>query len=533
MRRARRNGKSRRPKWEILCLLCFPHAVLAQRVEVVSALEQVFPTAAPRGASSAQLEAARGEWEPFQIVVTGPLRGVRAQATGPFRPRLYRVGLVDVKVPSSVEGRAGRWPDPLIPDIDDFAGEQRNAFPFDVPAGEARAIWVDIWVPRQATAGVHRGKVRVEAAGWSAEVPVEVRVHDFALPATSSLPVTFGITGNAVPDLRSYSLLALRHRISLHGGSMEPAPMVAGQVDFRAYDAEVGPFLDGTADSGGPADGARWTAVDLRVPYRLAGAAREDYVRQLVAHFRARGWLDRLFDYTWDEPADGQLPAVRARAAFLHRIAPEIPRLVTKEWTPRLSGAVDIWCPTVNYLDDKPENSSPPPREKYPRLWWYQACMSHGCDIVGGEYFRGWPSLVIDAPAVSHRVLEWLTFVYDVGGELYYNTVEARDPWSDARLHGGNGDGTLFYPGTPARIGGHSQVPVGSIRLALVREGLEDYEYLRAFQDRFGRAAALALARKVARRTFDWEHDPRVLYRVRHEIAAALDGLRASAADHK
>jgi hypothetical protein len=522
-----KKGNRRRLPWELLCLLFLPRAALAQRVEVVSALEQVMPSAAPRGEKSARLEAARGEWEPFQIVVSGPARDVRAQAAGPFKPRLYRVGLVDLKVPSSVEGHAGRWPDPLIPDVDDFAGEKRNAFPFDVPAGEARAIWVDIWVPRQATPGVHRGKIRVEGTGFAAEVPVELRVHDFTLPATSSLPVTFGITGNAVHDLRAYSLLALRHRISLHGGSMEPAPMVAGKVDFRGYDAEVGPFLDGTADPGGPAEGARWTAIDLRVPYRLTGAARADYVRQVVAHFRAHRWLDRLFDYTWDEPADKQLPELRARAEFLHQVAPEIPRLVTKEWTPRLVGAVDIWCPTVNYVDDKPENSTQPPREKYPRVWWYQACMSHGCDIVGGSYFTGWPSLVIDAPAVSHRVLEWLTFVYDVGGELYYNTVEARDPWSEAHLHGGNGDGTLLYPGTPARIGGRTEVPVGSVRLALVREGLEDYEYLRAFQDRFGRAAALALARKVARRTFDWEHDPRVLYLVRHEIATALDGLSA------
>jgi hypothetical protein len=514
-----------------LCLLLtlVSPPVSAERVEVVSPLVQVFPTDPPRGEKSARLEAARGEWEPFQIVVRAgerPLRGVRARAHGPFQPRLYRVGLVEVKTPSSNEGHPGLWPDPLIPDVDDYAGEQRNAFPFDVPAGEARAIWVEVFVPRDAPAGLQVGRVELLAQGWSATVPVELRVRDFSLPPSSSLPVTFGITGNAVHDLRRYSLAALRHRISLHGGSMEPAAMVGGAVDFRAYDAEVGPFLDGKADPGGPAEGARWTAIDLRVPARLSGPAREQYVRQVVAHFRARGWLDRLFDYTWDEPSDAQLPELLARAERLHRVAPEIPRLVTKEWTPKLAGAVDIWCPTVNYLDDKPENSRPPPRSVYRRLWWYQACMSHGCDIVGGDYFRGWPSLAIDAPAISHRIQEWLTYVYDVGGELYYNTVEAYgklDPWQDSHLHGGNGDGTLFYPGRPDRIGGRTEVPVESIRLKLVREGLEDYEYLKAYEARLGRAAAEAMARRLVRRTFEWEHDPAALYRVRQELAAGLE----------
>jgi hypothetical protein len=222
-----------------------------------------------------------------------------------------------------------------------------------------------------------------------------------------------------------------------------------------------------------------------------------------------------------------QLGALRAKAELVHRVAPEIPRLVTRQLTPELAGSVDLWCPTVNYLDDKPENSTQPLRKSYSRLWWYQACMSHGCDIIGGRYFSGWPSLAIDAPAVSHRILEWLTFAYDVGGELYYNTVEAYldggDPWRDSRRHGGNGDGTLFYPGRPDRIGGRTEVPVESIRLKLVREGLEDYEYLRLYQSRFGREAAQAMAHKLVRRTFDWEHDPSVLFRVRREIAAALD----------
>ena len=67
-------------------------------------------------------------------------------------------------------------------------------------------------------------------------------------------------------------------------------------------------------------------------------------------------------------------------------------------------------------------------------------------------------------------------------GELYYSMDEAfarkPDVWKDVNLYSGNGDGTLFYPGRPQIIGGTKQIPIESIRLKLIREGLEDYEYL-------------------------------------------------------
>ena len=527
----------------------------------VGPMVQVFPSTVPAGEPEARLEAARGEWEPFQIVVHaagGALHGVRADA-GALRgagelaaPRLYRVEYLDVKTPSSIEGHPGPWPDALVPDVDAYAGEKRHAFPFDVPAGETRAIWVEFFVPASATPGSYRGSVRVSADGRAATtVPIELTVHKFALPKSSSLPVTFGFAAGAIakahPGLSpaanaklvdEYEVALLRHRISAHGGSNEPAPWrtVDGKlvIDWAPYDAEVAPFLDGTADRGGPADGARWTAFDFRVPAKLHGAERAEYATKLAAHLRARGWLDRVFDYTFDEPSEDKYDEVRRRADEIHRAVPSLPRLVTRMLDPRLVGAVDIWCPIVNLVDDKPGNSQAPPRAAYDarekrgeHIWWYQACMSHGCNIVGGSYFTGWPSYAVDAPAMSHRIFEWLTYRYRIGGELYYDTVEAyaagKDPWRDQLLFGGNGDGTLFYPGRARTLGGTHDFPVESVRLQLIREGLEDYEYLRLYAKVAGEKAAAALAASIAPKTYQWEHDAGRLYAARHKMAEAID----------
>ena len=168
-----------------------------------------------------------------------------------------------------------------------------------MPAGETRAIWVELFVPTSATPGTYHGRVRVTADGHRATtIPLELLVHRFALPKSASLPVTFGFSAGAVakahPGLSAaatrrlveqYEVALLRHRISAQGGTMEPAPWTAANgrvtIDWAPYDAEVGPFLDGTADRGGPAEGARWTAFDFRVPQKLQGAERADYAQKL------------------------------------------------------------------------------------------------------------------------------------------------------------------------------------------------------------------------------------------------------------
>ena len=58
---------------------------------------------------------------------------------------------------------------------------------------------------------------------------------------------------------------------------------------------------------------------------------------------------------------------------------------------------------------------------------------------------------MIDAPPVANRILQWLAWKYEIEGELYFSMNEAfgrgGDPWDSVSMFGGNGDGTLFYPG--------------------------------------------------------------------------------------
>jgi hypothetical protein len=496
--------------------LFFGTAALATTLGVALPTDKVRPGFPVPDAAEASLDVARGGIEAFQIVVHADgsaVSGVSATASDLVGPgtipasevRLYRVGLYTVVTPSNSEGARGEWPDPLIPDVDTVAGEHRNAFPFDVPAGESRAIWVDVRVSADVPAGVYTGEVDVDGIG---NVPITLRVHDVAVPATSSLVSAFGMGwdracvahegsydacgGDAGIERyhTMYAAFALDYRVTL-SSVVYYGP---DGDDWSRFDRVYSPLLDGTAPTWTP--GAKLTSIQLMTEFPATIASWSD-------HFAAMGWKDRLFQYTCDEPPNGcSFADIPDRAALAH--AEGIRTLATTDIANidqhGLADDIDIAVPIVNYVDEK---DGPDRRDEYEpflsregtSLWWYQSCMSHGCG--GGEttdpYFTGWPSMMIDASGVQNRAFEWLSFRDRIAGELYFATDDHLvTAWDDQFAYGGNGDGTLFYPGRPDIIGGSTDVPVASQRLALIRAGMEDYELLAALEARGGDDAAYA-----------------------------------------
>ncbi len=537
------------------------------------ALEKVRPGDSPPShpQKSVSISAARNEFEPFQIVfhaVSQNIDGVDVEIADLLGPKgavigrqnaaIYFEAALDLKTPSTIQDRTGEWPDPLIPRIDRYYGERRNAFPFKLSDGRNQAIWIEIYVPPSAPDGDYAGDVQVSFQGRRQfSIPVKLRVWNFTLPSTSSLPNSFGLNGisalhqhlgkytsdrDAFAFTHLYQKAALWHRISAHGASMTPPPFTRHgdevSIDWTRYDEEAGPFLDGKVfKDSEPLFGAKATSVDLRTNN---SAGTDDlkvlYWREFARHFREKGWIDRLFFYVWDEPSAEETGDVLRKAKLAHEADRSIPNLVTASLNPRWADAIDIWAPLINCFE---------PRDGFPaycrtladrgeyeteirkgkRLWWYQSCASHGCNTVGGDYFSGWPSYMIDASPVANRIMEWMSFKYGIQGELYFNMTEGfrkkTQPWENVNLFGGNGDGTLFYPGLPGRIGGKSDIPVESIRLKLIREGLEDYEYLHLLNNELAAGTVNSLVRK----TYDFEHDPVKLYAARQKMGEALSSF--------
>lgn len=547
----------------------FPRDGASLRYGVFPATKKIRPFLSVGRRKTITIKAARNEYESFQISIAGPAAITDAEPgplKGPVtipsrRIKIFREGLVKIRRVSNHDGAKGWWPDPLIPKRDVFAGETRNAFPMDIPAGENRTIWVDVFVPPKTPAGKYSGVILLSGRDFeTVRVAYTLVVWDFTLPSVSSLPTAFGFSGwdvlpghfsnrdehydDIVPLSVKYSDAALMHRITLDGAFNEDWSLYGEMpIDFKSFDRTWAPFIEGRNLPYG-LKRARMTSA--RIPeYGSNDSEITAYWVDFASHFKARGWFDILFDYTFDEPGDSDdYEVIKKRARLVHQAVPDLRVLVTTDIQEAARHGVidqiDLWVPIINFMHGKPyqicwsteyEGNQ---RALYDallsqgrELWWYQSCMSHGCTGTppGDRCESDYPSYMIDFPAVMNRMMSWMSFFYDIHGELYFDTVFAYEhgkPWEDTFYFGGNGDGTLFYPGRPDKIGGTTHIPVASIRLKMIREGMEDYEYMKILEKAGLRKTVLSEIKKVIKTAFNYSHLHSKLLNIRNRLARLI-----------
>ena len=248
--------------------------------------------------ATVRLSAARGEFEPVQVVLRPrrALTGLTASmsdfsgdvATIPASAvDILRVGYVYVHTPTDAQGAVGWWPDPLPP-LD---------APVDVAAGQNQPLWLRVRVPREAAPGEYTGMLSLTADGWSAEAPVSLRVYDFEMPERRSMVATMGLgtgeiwryhhlqTDEQRREVFDRYMQSFRdHRIDpyscwLDGPRTEVVGIAwnGGEVQ-AADDAPEGTHVLHVVDDSDTANPAAVTTatmpVDRERPYRLSFAAR-------------------------------------------------------------------------------------------------------------------------------------------------------------------------------------------------------------------------------------------------------------------
>jgi hypothetical protein len=537
-------------------------AAPSMQVWVVSDTVRV-PQTAPAGhGASASLYGARNETVSFQIMVRAngdPISDVvprpsRLTARGGHAipassVHLYRETYQNVTTPSDSAGQKGIWPDGLIPiGRDPIVGEVRNGAPFTVAAGRTQGVWVDLSIPPGQPAGAYTGTITLSSAKRPPRsVPVRLTVWSFSLPVQPSLPTAFGFdtwdayrghfgstwdTARIERLTNLYSEAALQMRLSMYGIDVS-APDYAynsssgriPRIDWSTFDATAVPAYDGKLD---PLH-RRFTARALPVPDNLSDPTHnhnaEDvaFWRAVAAHYAARRWLSRSYLYYDDEPSSAaDFATARLHAQLLHRANPHLRFLLTTHYRADLAGTVNIWTPIINEIDTPGNPSMATYRRRQAagdQVWWYDSDSSAD---------RGqWPDMFTDHPAMNQRIMAWMTWRYGLQGFLYYDTVYAyprTNPWSNVYEFGTNGDGTLFYPGKPSVIGGRTDIPCFSIRLLLIRQSLQDYEYMHLLAQRGRRALVDSLVRSVVRSSSDFDHDPSRLLHARLVMGQALNG---------
>lgn len=490
------------------------------QVWATGSLERIHPEDPARPNQPLELFAARGETESFQIVLWGPkgikgaslevseLRGSGDAVIGQNHLTLYRQHYVQVWEPSPSSDAtnrsqgAGWYPDALIP----FSapGGRYKAIPVDVNPGRNQPFWVDVSVPRNAVPGQYSGTYRVTAQNGTLEGSLRLTVWNFELPQRPSL-LSFVPLWNT--KTKAARLELLKHR--LMPGRVEPTEVRELVNDYGLNSIDLG----------------FWSGANAQI----CRARPAPPVAELAAARAARQSDVPIYNFAFDELdvcPNSLLPEIRAWANNLR--AANVLHLSTLHPRPELledgngRPLVDIFAINAEtYEEARRTGLWEAAQAKGSSFWYYTALFNRKTPYA--------PQWLLDYSPLNWRISSGF-FAYNLGfsGILgwaadFYDTGRGQDPWTDVRYFNAgrayNGDGLWFYPGREVGLPG-SIVP--SIRAKWLRDGIEDYEYLKLLRERGLSLRVGTVAEEMARSMRDWQRDPAQLESARRRIGEAL-----------
>lgn len=503
------------------------------------------------------LEGVRGEHLPFQVVVSTPERLVEniwiepiRLMSGPNRIgtehiRQFLMPLVNVYAATQDHGRSGRWPDPLVPLVEPFDMK----FYWYSQKTNQQSVWIDVAIPFDQSPGIYRGEIAVSVGGEErATISIEVVVHDLQLPRKRDFPVHVGLYENHIarvhgvePDSNEFRAVfdryldyLLEHRCDPRTSPGFSGHMEKGKYRLTAHRPDLEKrFLDGGRLQYWISPVPIGVPRPADVPFPLDYQQRvREHVAQVIEHSRQAGWYEQLgFHLPVDEPNSADdYRAARHWASLVKSVEDQVPVAITEQPNPEnsdwgsLQEHIDAWMINGNYLTGE-RASIESVRKRGDQLFWYVSC----------DQLFPQPNLYIDREAADPRIIPWIAWRYDLTGFLYWNGTywgEVLNPWRDpitwktlpCNLPAA-GEGSLFYPGNLVRrFAGQPNVagPIGSIRLKLLREGLEERALLQMLTEKIGRPAVETLIGPVCRDIRHFSRDPNELDRVRKRVIEAL-----------
>jgi hypothetical protein len=425
-------------------------------------------------ASGIRMVAARGEFEPAVLALrasgAAPL-SLESVTVAPFAD-LGTGATIDV----GVAGYSGSVIETLAP----------PSYPIALPLASAPVVlWITVRVPADASPGVHRSSITLDVAGESPiVVPLELFVFDFALPPAATFGSQFDVAFSNPADAKKQ--LLFDHRLtpkspiwpSGFSWSITWDQSVHPETACTSFDDETDhespafaagnlaeTWLHGTGWNGvGFPDFMAFQFVDNSTPRpsTFCGISREtgsvdpphwgsaaynaewsDWLADLEGYLSTHDLLDKAYVYVQNEPqsaADDDLAAHLCRLS--KAAAPDLRLAISEQPKPSIAenaaGACgyDLWIASLSqyapaygaarqalgeevWLYSLPTDSPPYPNPTLPER-------------------QGWEA----------RMLPWVAASVGARGWAYY-------------------DGDSFLPGGAP-----------SVRLELLREGFEDYEYL-------------------------------------------------------
>jgi len=509
-------------------------------------LPNVLPSAGP-AAPRADIALAGHEFASFQIVLrSAPDRKINkislqpsdlvCAATGKRIPAAniewQQVGFVKFDrlrgQAAKRGGSPGWWPDPLLP-----------VSSFDLIPDFTQPVWVTVYAPIGTPAGDYTGSVKVLSdSGVPASVEVRAKVYPFSLPVEGHMKTAFALMDGYLermygkplsPEIRlKYGDFVLKHRINPDDISRTDPPAIEDLLHYKDRGLNAFNVLN-LVEERGNATWRCWSPLEIYTP-----AFKQHLIDRLdpyVKRLRETGLINKAYIYTFDERGADFYPVMREFFGMVKERYPEIHTLTTAtvQLDPKAMRDINVdWnCPlTPRYNYEQAEKC----RKEGLQTWAYTCCGPR-------EPFA---NILGDDPLIESRILWWQMYQQQVDGFLFWGLNIWDSPHNDKPIDlskgplldwgittGGpkdeqwlqelHGDGRLLYAGQNG--------PIGSIRLANIRDGLQDYEYLWLLAKKLGnveaaRKACLPVTDSLTHFTFD----PKVVAAQREAVAREIAG---------
>jgi len=455
------------------------------------------------------------------------------------------------------------YPDALIPFHDPYSpGRRPVGAPFRILTAHcaSQAVWVDIYIPRTAQPGKYRALIGVKSQGQERyRASLVLNVHRFTLPDEFHVDgygefygQAYGFHKAAYPDAKvdrwwevakRYHQMAHQHRFVV----TERRGQGPDERNWDEYDKTYGSELDGslfTTGAGYFGPGANTSVPFWKAPFRQEFDGRaptfteeqlhkySEVARAFLDHVAAKGWkAPRIFAYIVDEPGKLDARAVEnlmKLQAALGRIdlmwtSHQNPATLARDAATDLRGIIRWWSPNglaadARFLTERVKAGE--------TAWFYH----HGHPANGVH--------AVNATGVELRTWGTICWRYGLTGTFWWavDLSDQTDPMNKPIYNPREtrwGNGVLFYSGARLPDIGFPAIdgPLSSLRMKAYRRGLQDYEYCWLLAQRGKRSIADNLIREVIPVALTeawgagppWRTDPDAWYRMREELARALD----------
>jgi len=438
------------------------------------------------------VNAARGETEPFQIVIRSDLYWDDvslewSDLNGPVaiskdNITCHRVEYINIKKTSGAYGHPGLNPDPLP--------IQPMKKSFTLSRAENQAFWFLITVSPSTPPGTYTGNLTLHRNGHKlVTIPLEINIWNFTLTAEPSIDINSNLwvnevmkyeKGDILEVLKSYYRNVFANRARTGASCYLPINITNGHasLDTSEYEkhlkfiSHLGScrkvavtnllWVGHKGSHKWPAD-ASWKGVKIfldsenailnpkfEIPFREA-------TRQILDAMKRQGCYRQPIIKFFDEPTfldQRTVNALKSIAMLLKNIDQNIRIRISANYPhPDLTDYFDEWNIHADYLSLYAEE--------------IETASAKGAQI---NIYHNSINL-IDLPVLRTRLFPWMLWKFGFDGALCWWSITywKENPWEMTE----NNSGILLYPPRSKEERG----PITSIRWEMLRQGLEDYEY--------------------------------------------------------